>query len=100
MATVYILYSQSVNKFYTGSCADLKQRLKEHAEKKYRVSYTAKADDWVLYYSIPDLEYKQARNIEAHIKKMKSRKYFQDLLTHPEITVSLINKYTPGADRF
>lgn len=93
MAYVYILYSEQINKFYTGSCIDLEQRLRQHLERKFIDSYTANADDWVLFFSIANLDYRQARNIENHIKKMKSRRYIANLKKYPEIAVSLTDKY-------
>ena len=62
MASVYILYSKSLDKYYIGSCLDLGQRLEEHSTKKYSDSYTTKANDWQLFYNIDDLGYKQARD--------------------------------------
>ncbi len=73
MAAVYILYSKSRNNCYIGSCLNLDERLEDHKSKKYADSFTRMADDWELFYCVMDLEYKQARNIENHIKKMKSR---------------------------
>jgi putative endonuclease len=67
MATVYILYSASLDRYYTGSCLDLNVRLAEHLGKINTTAFTAKANDWVLFFSISDLDYKQARRIESHI---------------------------------
>lgn len=93
MAVVYVLYSKSLDRYYVGSCKDLEQRLNEHLLKKYPTSYTARADDWKLFFSRSDIEYGQARRIELHIKRMKSRKYIQDLALHDSIFMSLIEKY-------
>lgn len=49
MATVYILYSKRMDKYYIGSCLNIEERLQEHRNKKFKMSFTAKADDWVLY---------------------------------------------------
>jgi putative endonuclease len=89
MASVYILYSSKLDKFYIGSCFLLEQRIFDHQTKKYSDSFTAKANDWVLYFSIRDLNYVQARKIEVHIKKMKSRTYFENLIKYPEISEKL-----------
>ena len=94
MAAVYILYSISMDKFYIGSCLNLEERLDEHKNKEYSNSFTAKVDDWALYFFMAELEYKQARNIEKHIKEMKSKKYVQDLKKYPEMTMKLKNKYS------
>jgi len=93
MAAVYILYSNSLDVYYIGSCHDLKSRLSQHRNKEFQSSYTSKTDDWELFLSIEDLEYKQARNIEQHIKKMKSRKYIQNLDRYPDIINRLKEKY-------
>ncbi len=94
MADVYILYSSKLNKYYIGSCLNFENRLKEHLYKEYEnSSFTAKADDWVLDIRIEGLEYKQARLIEQHIKKMKSRKFIADLKVYPELIERLILKY-------
>jgi len=93
MASVYILYSISLDKYYIGSCKDLKLRLEEHSSKKYELSYTAKAEDWTLFMAINDLKYSQARNIESHIKRMKSKAYIKNLNQYVEMTEKLINQY-------
>jgi len=89
MASVYILYSQTLNRFYTGSCKDLSYRVDQHLNKEFTESFTAVADDWELYFSIDNLEYKQARLIEEHIKRMKSKIYIQNLKKYPEIIEKL-----------
>ena len=59
----------------------------------WQKKYTAKADDWVLYYVIECQSIEQARKIEKHIKKMKSKKYIENLKRYPEITQRLLKKY-------
>jgi len=51
------------------------------------------AEDWELYQSIDELAYQQARLIEAHLKKMKSTTYIQNLTKYPEIIERLKLKY-------
>ena len=67
MAYVYILYSEKLGKFYTGSCLDYAGRLQEHKMRADSTSFTAKADDWDEFFVIPDLSKHQARSIEKHI---------------------------------
>ena len=92
MASVYILFSQNADSYYIGSCKDLKERLKQHQKKEF-IGFTANDDDWKLFYSIEGLGYKQSRDIESHIKRMKSRKYLQSLVQFPEIIEKLMIKY-------
>ncbi len=93
MAIVYILYSPKLDRFYTGSCLNLEIRLEEHMSKKFIDGYTSKANDWELFFSIDSLSYNQVRQIELHIKKMKSKKYIYDLKKYKEIVSKLVDKY-------
>ena len=89
MAAVYILYSESLDRFYVGSCLDVDVRLDQHLSEYFPKAYTSTAKDWVIYLSITELSYTQARNIESHIKRMKSRKYIENLKKYPELQVKL-----------
>ncbi|MFN5415460.1 MAG: GIY-YIG nuclease family protein [Flavobacteriia bacterium] len=93
MANVYILHSKKLNKFYIGSCQNLHERLEKHINKTFQDSYTSNSDDWELFLDIADLAYLQARAIEHHIKKMKSKVYIQNLSAFPEIIEKLKLKY-------
>ena len=93
MASVYILYSKSLNQFHIGSTKNLQQRLTYHLQKEFKGSYTVKANDWELFFEISDLSLTTAIKIEAHIKRMKSRKYLTDLKEYPEMKERLIQKY-------
>ena len=93
MAYVYILHSEKLDRFYTGSCLDLGKRLLEHQTKIDTSSFTAKANDWKLFFCIENLKYKQARKIESHINEMRSKKYMEDLKKYPEMSQDLIDRY-------
>ena len=93
MATVYILQSKSLDKFYIGSCKNLTIRIAQHKNNEFSNSFTGKATDWELFLSIHDLNYQQARKIESHIKKMKSKKYIRNLIKYPGIIEKLKQKY-------
>ena len=94
MASVYIIYSKKLDRFYTGSCNDSSFRMIQHLEKIFADSFTAKTDDWELFLLIYNLEYRQARDIEKHIKKMKSKQYICNLKEHPAIVDKLRTKYS------
>lgn len=93
MATVYILHSKILNRFYIGSFKDLSFRLEQHLNKVFENSFTSKVRDWTLFYHIENLEYKQARLIEQHIKQMKSSVYIRNLKKYPDLKLKLIDKY-------
>ena len=82
----YILYSKSVNRFYIGYTSDIKERISLHNKGSFgNKSYTHKASDWELYLIIPCETIEQAVFVELKIKKMKSRKYIENLKKYPEI---------------
>jgi putative endonuclease len=93
MAEVYILYSKSRDKYYIGSCQGFQQRLEEHIGGKYAASFTANTHDWQPFLVIHNLKYLQAREIEKHIKRMKSRKYLHNIKNYPVIIERLKKKY-------
>ncbi len=94
-SSVYILYSPSLDSFYTGfTTTSVNERLNKHNEKFYNKKYTAKASDWEIYLSIECVSEKQARGIEDHIKRMKSKTYILNLKRYPNIIIELLSKYT------
>ena len=80
MASVYIIYSEKINKYYAGACTDLQRRLYEHNIGHSK--FTATGIPWILVYreEYPDLP--SAKKRETQIKKMKSRKYIEDLIAN------------------
>ena len=82
-----------MKRFYVGSCVQLTDRLSEHLNKSFADSFTVKANDWELFFVIDNFDYKKARPIEFHIKKMKSSIYIKNLNNFPEIASNLIERY-------
>ena len=99
MCYVYILYSQSLDRYYTG-CTEYspEERLLQHNDKHYDNSYTFFGIPWEIYYVIRCDTIAQARAIEQHIKRMKSKKYIENLKKYPEMSDKLIQKYKPSTD--
>ena len=95
MAYCYILYSSSLDKFYTGSTElESDQRLELHLKQNYgNNKFTAKASDWELYLEIYCGSIQRARHVEMHIKRMKSKIYIKNLKKYPEMKERLLRKY-------
>ena len=91
MATLYVLYSKSINRYYVGSCLDLDTRLNDHLTGKHNFAFTKKATDWIVYFQIDQLNYEDARKLEKYVKSMKSRKYLESLKLYPELKDKLIS---------
>ena len=94
MAFVYILYSKSLHCHYIGSCENLENRLFNHTNGTFENSFTSKAKDWVLLLKIENLGYQQARDIEKHIKSMKSKIFIENLKKYPELIEKLKIRYS------
>ena len=95
MAWVYILYSSKRDIFYIGATeSSPEERLKKHVEKYYPGNFTTTTNDWELFYRLECENMHQALLIEKHIKKMKSRKYLDNINKFPEISEKLKQLYT------
>jgi putative endonuclease len=90
---VYIIYSKILDKFYVGETSDIDKRLVEHKTKFYETSFTAKAQDWILFFKIVCKSKIQALKIEKHIKSMKIKNYIFNLKKYSELVVKLKGKY-------
>lgn len=88
MFSVYILYSEKLDKFYIGYSANVESRLSYHNSLK-NLNWTKRGQPWQLFFTIDELSEKQATRIEKHLKRMKSKKYINNLCTYPEITEKL-----------
>ena len=75
----YILYSVKLNKYYVGSTSDLDRRLHDHNRGKEK--FTRTGMPWNLVYAEPFEELTMARKRELEIKKKKSRKYIEQLIS-------------------
>ena len=94
MHFLYILHSQKLNKFYIGETHDVELRLERHNSDYYDNKWTTKGKPWELYLVIECPNKPVALKIERHIKKMKSKKYIQNLKSYPEIIEKLKSKYS------
>ena len=79
MFYTYILFSKILDKHYTGSCQNIDNRLNDHLNS--RSKFTKNAKDWILVY----FETFDSRSLavirEMEIKKKKSRKYIEFLIS-------------------
>ena len=90
----YILYSKSFDRYYVGYTSDIEERLKLHNTGYFGgKSYTRLTADWELYLLIPCDTINQAVFVESRIKKMKSRKYIENLKKYPEMIEKILNKF-------
>ena len=96
-ACCYIIWSDSLQKFYVGACHDsLPDRIQKHNSGFYDGKhFTKKASDWQLFLMIDAIDFADALRIEKKIKSMKSAKYINNLVKYPE----LLNKLKDISNR-
>ena len=92
---IYIIFSEKLNRFYTGYTSNFDIRMDFHFQASSN-KFTAKAKDWIIYLKIPCDSKEQALCIEKHIKTMKSKTYIQNLKKYPEMISKLKFKYKNG----
>jgi putative endonuclease len=87
----YIVYSKSTNRYYVGYTSDIEERIELHNNGHFGgKSFTYKASDWEIYLLIPCDSIEKAVFIESRIKKMKSRKYIENLKKYPEMIEKIL----------
>ncbi len=80
MYYIYILYSETLKKYYIGQSNDPWKRLEQHNENP-RDKFTGKAQDWELKATFEVSENRaEAVRFERFIKNQKSRKFIDKLI--------------------
>ena len=80
---LYIIYSESANRFYTGETQNPTQRLLQHNSNYFQSSFTKIATDWELKLIYKCENRLDALYLENFIKKMKSKKFIIKLINSP-----------------
>ena len=93
MFCVYIIYSSRLDRYYIGSTDNFNLRIQEHNNGLYPDAFTKRGIPWEKTFLLDGLNSKQAYLIEKHFKKMKSKKYIQNLITYPEISEKIKQNY-------
>ena len=73
----YILYSESMAKYYIGQTNNIQQRLDRH--NAGLMSFTSKGVPWHLIYFKEFPTRSEARRMELSIKKRGAKRFLQDI---------------------
>ena len=73
---IYILFSEKLNQYYTGSTLNIEKRLFEHNSGKSK--HTSKGIPWVLIFSQELANRTEAVRLEVAIKKRGAARYLAD----------------------
>ena len=93
MHCVYILYSSSLDRFYTGETEDLVLRLTQHNIGFFKGSSTSLTSDWVVYLKLICMDRFHARRLELFIKKQKSSAFIKRLALNKEMQKDIVEKF-------
>jgi putative endonuclease len=77
--TTYILYSSKLDKYYTGSCENITIRINQHNTGQNES--TKPGVPWEIKYTEEYSTRSEAQSREMEIKKKKSRKYIEWLIS-------------------
>jgi putative endonuclease len=77
MYHVYVLYSPSLDRFYTGMSKYTAKRERQH--QKGQTRWTSQASDWQRIWETEVEDSGTARSLEKRIKARGARRYLQDL---------------------
>lgn len=92
MHFLYIIYSPTADKFYTGETNNVPARLELHNSHKKLKTITKAASDWEIKFIFPCKTKDDAIYLQRFIKKMKSRKFIQRVLENSEILEDILQK--------
>jgi len=76
-AYTYTLFSESSQRYYTGSCNDLKKRFNRHNNSGVRATKHGVPWTFRLYREMPNRI--EARKLELNIKKRGAKRFLEDI---------------------
>jgi len=74
--SVYILYSSSLKKFYTGASRYSAKRIRQH--NAHQSKWTSQADDWTMLWQAIADDMPSARALEKKIKSRGAKRFLRD----------------------
>ena len=91
MHFLYIIYSPTADKYYTGETNNVTTRIDIHNSHKNITAFTKAASDWKTQLIFKCETKEDALYLERYIKRMKSRKFVQKIIERPEILEEILS---------
>ncbi|OMQ08425.1 GIY-YIG nuclease family protein [[Flexibacter] sp. ATCC 35103] len=92
MHYLYILYSDSSQKFYIGESNNIEERILKHQNHFYSNSFTKIAEDWKIVLAFECNDKQEAIYLENFIKRMKSKPFNTKIINDPSILKDILSK--------
>ena len=90
MHFLYIIYSPSADKFYTGETNDVPARVKLHNSYKIIKKLTKAPSDWELKRIFTCKNREEAVFLQGYLQEQKDRKVIQQVIKQPEILQEIL----------
>ncbi|WP_435255461.1 GIY-YIG nuclease family protein [Tenacibaculum sp. A30] len=85
MHFLYILHSQTINRYYVGESINPENRLLQHNTHHYKSNYTKATSYWKIILTHSCQNKQDALYLERFIKRMKSKKFIEKIIANPSI---------------
>ena len=92
MHSLYIIYSEKLDRYYTGETPNFDNRLNQHNSHYFNNNYTKGAKDWTLKLLFQTRNREEALYLEGFIKRMKSKKFIEKVIADSKILNDLLEK--------
>ncbi|WP_299435284.1 GIY-YIG nuclease family protein [uncultured Maribacter sp.] len=92
MHYLYIIYSATLDKYYTGESTKPLVRLEQHNSHYFKKGFTNAANDWKIVLTKKCNSKTDAIYLEKFIKRMKSSKFIKKIILNPKILEDILNK--------
>jgi len=89
---LYIIHSESIDKFYIGESPNPVIRLELHNNHHFNKSFTNAASDWRIKLTYSCISIEDAKYLERFLKRMKNRKFIIKVIENPSILDDIISK--------
>ncbi|MDN3491982.1 GIY-YIG nuclease family protein [Winogradskyella bathintestinalis] len=90
MHSLYILYSESIDKYYVGESKNADIRRNLHNNHHFKKGFTTAASDWVIVLNFECTSKVDALYLENFIKRMKSTKFIKKIIADREILTDIL----------
>ncbi len=92
MHFLYIIFSESLDRYYVGETHNIDERLQKHKNHSYKGGFTKSANDWKLVLINECLSRNDALFLEKFIKRMKSKIFIKRVIQDSNILSDILNK--------
>ena len=92
MHYLYVIYSEHLKRYYIGESQDPENRLEQHNTHYFKNNFTKAANDWVIKLKYPTNSKEDAIFLEKFIKRMKSKKFIEKVISKQSILTEILEK--------